>query len=302
MLMRALICSWIAISGALAACSIDAATFTPADEHPPEDCSTRGDEDRNGLADCADPVCASLPACQPRCGNGKVEAGETCDDGNTVDGDGCDSNCTVTACGNGIKTAGEVCDDGNPISGDGCEPTCKGTGSGRYEATSDAMIRTSAAAGDADTSFGAQPGISTYGSSFGTVARSLIAFDLSAVPVGPPILSAHLYLRLIDQAGADFSIEVHEVTGPWSEQTVTWNTQPTFNATVETSLAYQARTTSWRFDVTALVQRWVSNGPESNLGLALLQTPEDFGSGGEFARFDSREGTDRPYLDIVVGK
>ena len=30
---------------------------------------------------------------------------EVCDDGNLIDGDGCDSNCTVTACGNGITTA-----------------------------------------------------------------------------------------------------------------------------------------------------------------------------------------------------
>src|SRR5262249_7531807 len=34
------------------------------------------------------------------CGNGS----EACDDGNRVDGDGCDSNCTLTACGNGIIT------------------------------------------------------------------------------------------------------------------------------------------------------------------------------------------------------
>jgi cysteine-rich repeat protein len=28
------------------------------------------------------------------CGNGSVEGGEDCDDGNDVDGDGCDSDCT----------------------------------------------------------------------------------------------------------------------------------------------------------------------------------------------------------------
>jgi cysteine-rich repeat protein len=44
------------------------------------------------------------------CGNGALNAGEACDDHNAIDGDGCDSNCTVTACGNGITTAGEQCD------------------------------------------------------------------------------------------------------------------------------------------------------------------------------------------------
>jgi cysteine-rich repeat protein len=30
------------------------------------------------------------------CGDGVVDAGEDCDDGNTTNRDGCESNCTVT--------------------------------------------------------------------------------------------------------------------------------------------------------------------------------------------------------------
>src|SRR5207244_7977927 len=59
------------------------------------------------------------------CGNGLVEAAEECDDGNTTDGDGCDSNCTFTGCGNGIVTAGETCDDGNTLDGDCCSSACQ---------------------------------------------------------------------------------------------------------------------------------------------------------------------------------
>ncbi len=60
------------------------------------------------------------------CGNNVLEAGEQCDDGNLVDGDGCDSNCTLTACGNGITTpsSGEQCDDGGSVAGDCCDPLC----------------------------------------------------------------------------------------------------------------------------------------------------------------------------------
>ena len=58
------------------------------------------------------------------CGNGVLDPGEQCEDGNLVNGDGCDSNCTPTGCGNGVVTAGEQCDDGNLTAGDGCSATC----------------------------------------------------------------------------------------------------------------------------------------------------------------------------------
>lgn len=49
------------------------------------------------------------------CGDGETQPGdgEECDDANSIDGDGCDSNCTVTACRNDVATAGEEC--GEPI-------------------------------------------------------------------------------------------------------------------------------------------------------------------------------------------
>lgn len=84
------------------------------------------DDDCVQVKNALDAVEMGSPLCPPPavCGNGLVEAGEQCDDHNTTDGDGCDSNCTITACGNGVVTAGEQCDDGNPDSGDGCEPDC----------------------------------------------------------------------------------------------------------------------------------------------------------------------------------
>ena len=60
------------------------------------------------------------------CGNGIIESGESCDDGNMVNGDGCSNTCSVEAvCGNGIVESGETCDDGNTVNGDGCSYTCK---------------------------------------------------------------------------------------------------------------------------------------------------------------------------------
>ena len=65
--------------------------------------------------------------CRPAaCGNGVVEPGEACDDGNTVSGDGCNATCTsIETCGNGVADfGGEECDDGGTANGDGCSSTC----------------------------------------------------------------------------------------------------------------------------------------------------------------------------------
>jgi len=58
------------------------------------------------------------------CGNHIKEGSEECDDGNQINGDGCDVNCTVTACGNHIVDPGEQCDNGLHASGNGCEADC----------------------------------------------------------------------------------------------------------------------------------------------------------------------------------
>jgi len=60
----------------------------------------------------------------PVCGDLVVSPPERCDDGNLVDGDGCDSNCIETGCPNGAVSPGEVCDDGNLVNGDGCDDNC----------------------------------------------------------------------------------------------------------------------------------------------------------------------------------
>ena len=58
------------------------------------------------------------------CGNGSVEGAEACDDmGESAT---CNDDCTLAECGDGVLnvTAGEECDDGNTVGGDGCEATC----------------------------------------------------------------------------------------------------------------------------------------------------------------------------------
>ncbi len=71
---------------------------------------------------CLDQICVD-----PGCGNGLLEKGELCDDGNRASGDGCDDMCrSLERCGDGVDDAsrGEQCDDGNSISLDGCDSQC----------------------------------------------------------------------------------------------------------------------------------------------------------------------------------
>ena len=87
----------------------------------------------SGNSDTAPNTCRKN-CLNPRCGDKVVDRygyyhGETCDDGNTFEGDGCTARCQledgfVARCGNGRLEIGEECDDNNRSSGDGCNSTC----------------------------------------------------------------------------------------------------------------------------------------------------------------------------------
>lgn len=90
-------------------------------------------------------ACEKVEVDIKKCGNGTLDSGETCDDGNDASGDGCSSECKlesgyecltpgkpctekkveVDPCGNGKLDSGETCDDGNQVSGDGCSDACE---------------------------------------------------------------------------------------------------------------------------------------------------------------------------------
>ena len=85
-----------------------------------------------------------MQALLPSCGNGLVNPLlDFCDDGNTMNGDGCNSNCEIemgwtcettsatmpsvcemVGCGDGDVVSPEACDDDNTMDGDGCSATC----------------------------------------------------------------------------------------------------------------------------------------------------------------------------------
>jgi len=64
------------------------------------------------------------------CGNSILELGETCDDDNTIAGDGCSATCQLEVCGNGLREGSEHCDPGLPVAGDYCTASCTFEGAG----------------------------------------------------------------------------------------------------------------------------------------------------------------------------
>ncbi|MEE2836410.1 MAG: DUF4215 domain-containing protein [Myxococcota bacterium] len=65
----------------------------------------------------AEPLFSAAPI---RCGDGQLDPGEECDDGNLVDTDRCDRQCRRARCGDGVVQTGEACDDGNLRHDDAC--------------------------------------------------------------------------------------------------------------------------------------------------------------------------------------
>lgn len=71
------------------------------------------------------PLNCTDPGTNSTCGDGFLDPGEQCDDGNIQDEDGCSAICQLESqCGDGIRDAGETCDDGNRGNGDGCSSVC----------------------------------------------------------------------------------------------------------------------------------------------------------------------------------
>jgi len=126
-----------------------------------------------------------------------------------------------------------------------------------------------------------------------TAYRSLLEFDLSAIPQGCTVTNAVLVLHsegtIIPgswHCGTNSTVhpcisnemEVHRVTQPWAEMNVTWANQPTFASSTQgidyisvpnNDLPYN----DYNLDITDMVSYWQAN-PSQNFGLIMKQVDE----------------------------
>lgn len=98
-----------------------------------DDGCTNCRNDCSSSAECDDgDSCTGVETCSGACQPGTLQApGTGCSSNATPSGScrsyGATSICVLSTCGNGTVEAGERCDDGNTIPGDGCEIDCRFT-------------------------------------------------------------------------------------------------------------------------------------------------------------------------------
>lgn len=141
--------------------------------------------------------------------------------------------------------------------------------------------------------------------------RSLIKFDLDAIPTNAVISSATLSLFANPAQlngnpaagpthGGDNAASLYPITTDWNFGTVSWNNQPAFTSVNATVI--QQSVTDYddydALDVTAAVQSMVSD-PSSNFGWMLSMDTQDFFNCMIFCSGDFTDATKRPKLTIT---
>jgi hypothetical protein len=133
------------------------------------------------------------------------------------------------------------------------------------------------------------------------VGRSLVKFDVSAIPPGTSIAQATLRLHLensCDIGERTHNVTVYRTSGNWAETSVTWNSKPG-QAEAYGSRSIRSRTWEWyTFDVTGLVRGWV-NGNFANQGLT-LRGPESSGNSSAQLGFATRNASGTTYDPRIV--
>ncbi len=132
------------------------------------------------------------------------------------------------------------------------------------------------------------------------ISRALINFDLSVIPLNATFISATLDLYShptpltmpVANYGTNNSFVIRRVTSPWSEDSVTWNTQPTTTTQNEITIPQSGLPNQnyLNIDVTTLVYDMLNN-PQSSYGFMLKLVNEIPYNGRDFASSDYPDST-----------
>lgn len=132
---------------------------------------------------------------------------------------------------------------------------------------------------------------------------SLISFDLSSIPAGSTISSAKITIQgLNTSAWNSRTIQLHKVTSPWSETTVTWNSfNGAYSATaIASDLVYNTKPFA-EWTITSEIQS-IIDGSSANNGWLFQDVTGDYWSDYFRYQYGSKEHTNsakHPVLEIT---
>ena len=103
---------------------------------------------------------------------------------------------------------------------------------------------------------------------------SLVEFsNMPVLSSAEMVVYSGLRLKKPSTSSAASKVAVHEITSSWNEMTVTWNTKPTFDSTVEDYCNVDtAAGGTYEWNITHIAKRWYTGG--TNNGLLLKGTTD----------------------------
>jgi len=132
-------------------------------------------------------------------------------------------------------------------------------------------------------------------------ARSYLQFDLSSIPSEAVIIDANLglyYDSLYELTS--LPIGLYRVTESWTEETITWENQPTnFGEAFDIQILSNEQSNDFvNWQIIDLVEQW-QVGSINNYGMVLMDSDENSDDGGvEFFSSDWTTASQRPKLII----
>lgn len=147
--------------------------------------------------------------------------------------------------------------------------------------TEDAFL---ASGGSGDTNFGSSSSLQISAST----KRTLLKFDTASIPSNATINGVILRINQTESVPSG-SIQIHEASSSWSENTVTWNNQPTWDSNV---IASSATPIIGSMDISLPTSVVTPGDPSVSFGL-------DYNVSSIVAKISSKESTSTPAQLVI---